>query len=131
MDANLHINMVGIDHNKASIEYRELFSLTKAGAVDAMRILKERYPINGCVILSTCNRTELWISSESNLSPYRMLCTLKEIDAGRSEPSVEWRREFSLMLGLERLLDWCHVHGPAPTPVSTLAAVPDIAADVS
>jgi ribonuclease E len=29
---------------------------------------------------------------------------LKEIEAGRSEPSVEWRREFSLMLGLERLL---------------------------
>ena len=29
---------------------------------------------------------------------------LKEMDAGRSEPSVEWRREFSLMLGLERLL---------------------------
>ena len=29
---------------------------------------------------------------------------LEEIDAGRSEPSVEWRREFSLMLGLERLL---------------------------
>ena len=29
---------------------------------------------------------------------------LKEIAAGRSEPSVEWRREFSLMLGLERLL---------------------------
>ncbi len=83
MDANLHIKMVGIDHNKASIEYRELFSFTKAGAVDAMRILKERYPINGCVILSTCNRTELWISSESNLSPYRMLCTLKELDAGR------------------------------------------------
>jgi ribonuclease E len=29
---------------------------------------------------------------------------LKEIDQGRSEPSVEWRREFSLILGLERLL---------------------------
>ena len=29
---------------------------------------------------------------------------LKEIHAGRTEPSVEWRREFSLMLGLERLL---------------------------
>jgi ribonuclease E len=29
---------------------------------------------------------------------------LAEIDAGREEPSVEWRREFSLMLGLERLL---------------------------
>lgn len=83
MDTNLQIKMVGIDHNKASIEYRELFSFTKSGAAEAMRILKERYPIEGCVILSTCNRTELWISAESNLSPYRMLCALKGADADR------------------------------------------------
>ena len=29
---------------------------------------------------------------------------LKEIDEGRTEPSVEWRRDYSLILGLERLL---------------------------
>ncbi|MEA2410344.1 MAG: ribonuclease [Thermoleophilaceae bacterium] len=29
---------------------------------------------------------------------------LAEIEAGRSQPSVEWRRNYSLMLGLERLL---------------------------
>jgi ribonuclease E len=29
---------------------------------------------------------------------------LAEIDAGRTEPSVEWRRDYSLLLGLERLL---------------------------
>jgi hypothetical protein len=29
---------------------------------------------------------------------------LAEIAAGREEPSVEWRQEFALMLGLERLL---------------------------
>ena len=29
---------------------------------------------------------------------------LAELDAGHEEPSIEWRREFSLMLGLERLL---------------------------
>ena len=29
---------------------------------------------------------------------------LAELAAGREEPSVEWRRQFSLMLGLERLL---------------------------
>lgn len=81
MDANLHIKMVGIDHNKASIEYRERFSFTKTGALEGMRILKDRYPINGCVILSTCNRTELWVSAESNLSPYKMLCALKDADA--------------------------------------------------
>ena len=29
---------------------------------------------------------------------------LAELDAGRSEPSLEWRQHYSLMLGLERLL---------------------------
>src|SRR5512133_3444192 len=29
---------------------------------------------------------------------------LAELDAGRSEPSLEWRQNYSLMLGLERLL---------------------------
>src|SRR2546423_10710593 len=29
---------------------------------------------------------------------------LEEIDAGRDVPSVDWQREYSLMLGLERLL---------------------------
>jgi ribonuclease E len=29
---------------------------------------------------------------------------LREIDAGRDEPSIEWRQNYSLLLGLERLL---------------------------
>src|SRR5918996_481945 len=29
---------------------------------------------------------------------------LEEIEAGREEPSIEWRQDFSLLLGLERLL---------------------------
>jgi len=29
---------------------------------------------------------------------------LKELDEGREEPSIQWRRDFSLLLGLERLL---------------------------
>jgi ribonuclease E len=35
---------------------------------------------------------------------------LAELDSGRSEPSVAWRREFSLMLGLERLLSQDEPH---------------------
>jgi glutamyl-tRNA reductase len=83
MDMNLQIKMVGIDHNKAAIEYRERFSFTKTSAAEAMRILRDRYPIDGCVIVSTCNRTELWISAKSNLSPYKMLCALKDADAAQ------------------------------------------------
>ena len=29
---------------------------------------------------------------------------LEEMDAGAKQPSIEWRRKFSLLLGLERLL---------------------------
>src|SRR5579871_880270 len=29
---------------------------------------------------------------------------LAEVEAGRKQPSLEWRREYSLLLGLERLL---------------------------
>ena len=42
--------------------------------------------------------------AESSARRAALDAALKELDAGRSEPSVEWRREFSLMLGLERLL---------------------------
>ncbi|MET0762073.1 MAG: DEAD/DEAH box helicase family protein, partial [Thermoleophilaceae bacterium] len=39
-------------------------------------------------------------------SPRRMAldAALEEIGQGREEPSVDWRRQYSLMLGLERLL---------------------------
>ncbi len=33
-----------------------------------------------------------------------LYAALEEIESGREEPSVEWRRKYSLMLGLERLL---------------------------
>jgi ribonuclease E len=35
---------------------------------------------------------------------------LAEVEAGREEPSVEWRRNYSLMLGLERLLSYEEPH---------------------
>src|SRR5947199_7945404 len=35
---------------------------------------------------------------------------LAEIDAGNDQPSVEWRRHFSLLLGLERLLSQDEPH---------------------
>jgi len=82
-DMRQRLKMVGIDHNRASIEYRELFSFTKTGSMEAMNELKEKCPVDGCVILSTCNRTELWISTEEDLSPRRMLCALKNADPDR------------------------------------------------
>ena len=46
-----------------------------------MEKIKEQPGINGCIILSTCNRLEVWASvdEETEISLYEELCRLKKI----------------------------------------------------
>ncbi|MFV0517804.1 MAG: glutamyl-tRNA reductase [Aminipila sp.] len=86
----MSIRMVGIDHSKASLDYREAFSFTKAGVKEAIKEIKQRFNVRGCILLSTCNRTELWVSQSENekfnkVSPYHMLCQVKNIKNGLYE----------------------------------------------
>ncbi|WP_130863018.1 glutamyl-tRNA reductase [Bacilliculturomica massiliensis] len=78
----MNISMIGIDHSRASVAYRELFSFTRAQAAAAMKRIRDEFAVDGCLLLSTCNRTELWISGEAGrrISPYDMLCEVKGID---------------------------------------------------
>ena len=57
--------MSGLDYSQAPIELREQLSFTKTqvGALDR-RIREEVEGVLGCVLLSTCNRTELYLSCE-------------------------------------------------------------------
>ena len=59
------LQMVGIDYEKADIEVRELFSFSKHPALEAMEFLQEEFDLRGVILLSTCTRTELYISSEA------------------------------------------------------------------
>jgi glutamyl-tRNA reductase len=78
----VNIKMIGIDHNKASVEYREQFALTKNSSIQAMNAIREIEGVNGCIIISTCNRTEVWISHDDcfqkNLGEY--LCERKRLE---------------------------------------------------
>ena len=76
------ISMIGIDHDRAPVDIRALFAFTRKNAGEAMERLKEMSSVQGCIILSTCNRLEIWASHEENqkLSLYRCLCGLKNID---------------------------------------------------
>lgn len=58
--------MIGIDHSKASVDIRAKFSFTKKRAIEAMKKLKEEHGILGCIILSTCNRMEVWVSMQDD-----------------------------------------------------------------
>lgn len=89
----MQISMVGIDHNKASIELREQFSFTKAQAAEAMWQIRKEGKADGCLLISTCNRTELYVSGWGNQesTPYEVLCERKNIDPKRYSASFTQR----------------------------------------
>lgn len=83
----MSISMIGIDHDRAPVDIRALFAFTKKNAGEAMEKMKKTAGIYGCVILSTCNRLEIWASHEDDqeLSLYQCLCDLKGIEDGSYE----------------------------------------------
>ncbi len=84
----MSISMIGVDHSKAPLDIRALFAFSKKNAGEAMEKLKEEEGINGCIILSTCNRLEIWVSREEDaeISLYDCLCRLKGIRDASYEP---------------------------------------------
>ncbi len=78
----MSICMIGIDHNRAAVDIRAVFSFTKKNAAAAMETFKNTEGISGCVILSTCNRMECWVSTERDWdgSLCGLLCGVKGVD---------------------------------------------------
>ena len=104
------VQMIGIDHTMAVIDIRTIFSFTKKKCREALEILKGKRGIKGCVLLSTCNRMELWVSTDEEFQGdlLEILCQLKEADPGMyREYFVERKGEdavwhlFRLSSGLE------------------------------
>ena len=75
----MNILMVGVDHNIANLEEREKFSFTKEQQEEGLLAVNQIDGVTGTVILSTCNRTELWLSKEGNyeVDPVAILANLK------------------------------------------------------
>ena len=87
--------MIGIDYKKASVDVRAQFSFTKKNTVAALEDLKKEPGILGCIILSTCNRMEIWASTGEDWkgSLYEFLCREKEKDPREFEKYFVKREE--------------------------------------
>ncbi len=70
----MKIVMSGLEHELAPIALREKLSFTKAQNVKMVDILRSRPHVRGCVLISTCNRTELYLSCDGEVEPGRLLC---------------------------------------------------------
>lgn len=65
----MFIVLVGLNHKTAPVEVRERLALTGGALEQALHNLKETAGIEGCVILSTCNRFEIY-------------CAVREVEQG-------------------------------------------------
>lgn len=93
----MNIYMIGIDHNMAQLAQREKFSFTSAKLQEALPYFQALDGVCGCVILSTCNRLEVYVSTDGSCVPdlVQALCALKELNPN------QYRFYFSERHGLE------------------------------
>lgn len=76
------IIMTGIDHSRADVDIRSLFSFTKKEISAFTRQLMLCEEISGCIIIATCNRLEVWadVTGDMKITLYERTCAFKQID---------------------------------------------------
>ncbi len=80
--------MAGIDWETANMDRREAFSFTDGQAGRLCRQIRQIDGVEGCVLLSTCNRTELYISGAAQLLPAEILCRAARAEGAETLLSV-------------------------------------------
>lgn len=77
----MSIHMIGIDHTTADVDTRAIFAFTKKRSEEIMREWLELPGIYGAIVLSTCNRMEVWLSvqEEWDGSLLSMVCEEKKV----------------------------------------------------
>ena len=59
----MKLQMVGCSHHSSSVEVRERLAFSPDQTREALEKLILRFPETEAVLLSTCNRTELYVAS--------------------------------------------------------------------
>lgn len=86
----MKVLLTGLNHRTAPIDVRERFAFSEAHLAEALRLLKDSPGVREAVILSTCNRVEITISSDDAGHPASMvrdfLAAAKQVDPNSVEP---------------------------------------------
>ena len=104
------IQMVGTDHTLAPVNVRSFFSFTKEESIQFMTQIQIDLKANGVLLLSTCNRMELWVSTDRE-EPDNLLheiCLFKDVNEERYRGYFQGRTDeeavehlFALTCGLK------------------------------
>lgn len=100
--------VIGINHESASIEVRERVTFVPEAMAAALKDLISATPASEAAILSTCNRTELYLAAPS-------------LNMEMSRQWLQWLAEYH-GLDLDHLIKDCYIH-PADKAINHMMAV--------
>ena len=89
----MSICMAGIDWKSANMDKREAFSFTGSQVEHLCRTIAQASGAAGCVLLSTCNRTELYLSGAGDLQPDALLCQAAQAEGAQALFTVRRGRD--------------------------------------
>ena len=89
---------IGTSHHVAPIEFRERLAFSEAQLTESLQHLRESYQIHEAVILSTCNRVEV----------YAVANTVRTADAA-AKMLIEFLSRYH-QVGVESLKKWTYLH---------------------
>ena len=61
---SMRLIALGLNHRTAPVEVRERFSLSRERIIEGLDNLQEYEPLQEAVVLSTCNRSELYVAAD-------------------------------------------------------------------
>lgn len=85
--------MAGIDWKSANMDKREAFSFTGSQVEHLCQTIAQASGAAGCVLLSTCNRTELYLSGAGDLQPDALLCQAAQAEGAQTLFTVRRGRD--------------------------------------
>lgn len=62
----MRLQMIGCSHHDAAVEFREKIAFSADQIGDALSAFRQRFPKGELVVLSTCNRTELYATEDED-----------------------------------------------------------------
>ncbi len=105
----MRLSLIGVNHKKAGLERRERFSLAAGEAESALAVLAAREEVAECFLLSTCNRTELYLLCREDADPGELLSGIVPAEGllqlcYRLENEEAVRHLFAVAAGLDSMV---------------------------
>ena len=93
----MSVVVVGISHHSSSVAFRERFSFAESEIDEALRQLTDSGLVQESVLLSTCNRVELYVTTDLPATEALHPHMLPQIAALVRRPSPRSQLQFMCM----------------------------------